>query len=370
MNESLVPEVRVNKNGVPVTKHVRVDLTNPAGYKTKLPAPSVNPPTTSDKKHSKSLSKPKQWQINKGLVQAELSIMSAVRPLLAPYMYYKFECSDAEAFEVMKVVDARNVIPLLAAGIRTKEAAEAFLDSKGLRGLTMDNGDFVLKVMERGISPQAAIQMRSDLPDTPFTQPHYLDAMEAHGYKSLREAESGFAVTHRVLSGSISVVDLKILGAVRAASGGSNSQIMEELELIHSGQSNMDAETLLKVITKANPKNIKSDPFTVNTVVRQARVYGPDMVLNLRRVHSLSTQTQALSQFEEDNLEVGKMLVWEDRMAALKGEYMPPKLVAEFYKAGVSFEDAAKHYEEGMTLNQFLGINESGISPSVSGGWL
>jgi hypothetical protein len=369
MNDSLVPEVRVNKNGVPVTKHVRVDLTNPAGYKSKLPPPSVQSPKTSTKKLPQSLTKSRQWQINKGLVRAELSIMNAVRPLLAPYMYYKFECSDAEAFEVMKVVDARNVIPLLAAGVRTKEAAEAFLDSKGLRGLTVDNEDFVMKVMSRGITPQAAIQMRSDLPDFSFDHPHYLDAMEAHGYKALREAEGNFGVTYRVLSGSISVSDIKVLGAVRAASGGANSQIMDELSMIHSGQSNMDAETLLRVITKSNPKNIKSDPFTVNTVVRQARVYGPETVLGVRRIEFMNSQIQAFSQLEEDNLEVGRMLVWQDKMDALKGEYMTPKTVADFYKAGIAVEEAAQRYKEGMTLNQYLGIKD-GITPSVSGGWL
>jgi hypothetical protein len=83
----------------------------------------------------------------------------------------------------------------------------------------------------------------------------------------------------------------------------------------------------------------------------------------------MNSQIQAFSQLEEDNLEVGRMLVWQDKMDALKGEYMTPKTVADFYKAGIAVEEAAQRYKEGMTLNQYLGIKD-GITPSVSGGWL
>jgi len=370
MSSPLIPEVRVNKNGVPVTKHVKSGV-KPSGTRTTLPAPSAPSPAPA-KRLPKSRTTPKKWEwIQWGSIRADHKLTFEINKAVHGHMYYGFEASDVEAFEVMRTVDARNVIPLLAYGIRTEKEAVEFLESHGFSRLIIDNSEFATKVMNSGISAQAAIQMKNDLPDIDFNHPRYLDAMEANSYKSLRDLESNSGVAHGVLDGIINIKDIKVLGAGRTASGGwTSSEVLVELQLINAGTSTMTAEQLARLISKVNPRKIKSDPYSVNEAVRFARKYGIDSMLALRRVGNISIMVKRLSEYEEDDAEIGRIVVWGDQYQRLKKQFIQPENMYSLYKAGIPVEEAVEHWEEGMTPAQLTAIRHEGINPSMSSGWL
>jgi hypothetical protein len=286
-------------------------------------------------------------------------------------MNYHFEATDAEAYDVMLVVAPKNLMPLMATGLRTKDETVAYLKSNGLDEHIVDNSALVREATRRGISAQKIMLLGNDFPTvTMETNEFYFDAAEINSIKALQEVERNRGVTDRVLQGKIRASDIKAVGAVRVASAGGNSLVLEQLERIKEGDESIPADQLAQLISKANPRMLQSDPYTVNQVVRAARLYGTDTILKLDNLSVLTRKAQELSAANDDHAEVGGMLVWVDRIWQLNHSYPDTEDIIALYRADVAPEKAAEDFNAGMTAQQIIAVTQEGIKPAMSSGWL
>lgn len=366
MSNPLRPEVRVNKNGVPVIKHVRSGEPVSSDRTTSIPAPSAAPA----KVRPKPSTAPKLWDYNKSSIRADWDIVQSVRDTFKARMNYTCQVSDAEAYDVMAVVAPRNLLPLLASGIRTRDQATKFLRSEGLEDYLIDNTALVEEAISRRVAARKIMLMDNDFPYIGMEHKFYFDAAEVNSIKALQELESGRGVTERVLNGTISASDIKKIGAVRIASAGGNSQVLEQLAMINAGNSSISVEQLAKIITKANPRTIQSDPYTVNQTVRAARLYGPEVIIALDNLDLLNRKAREISAIVDDPKEAGEMLVWADRIWQLSKSVPETADIVMLYRADISAEVAAEHFESGMTAQQIIALTQENIEPSLTSGWL
>lgn len=367
---NLIPEKRLDRNGRLVTKHVKAtpSATTP---KASLPSPTVAP-ATKPKKTPAARTKQKVWDFYEYQTGADKELIKATKSYNQHLNYY-FEASDVDAYEVMSVVAPRNIIPLLSTGIRKREDAKSFLEQKGLAHLIEDNASFAEKALSQNVPAQVAASMVKDFPDASADDPHYFDAMEAHGVKAYREAgsEYGKAIcTQRVLDGTISLSDLKIVGASRMKAGGGGAAIMTQLGKINSGTANMTVEELAAVITHANSKPSQHSTM-VNEAVWFADRHGAKLALELNDVVFAASFSNALIH----NGYTGPLediFKWHDELR--DGEWIghvEAKDLIAMFEAGVQPSDVIEGVKRGrMTPQQIIAVHAEGISPVVSSGWL
>ena len=312
----------------------------------------------------------KTWDFSKSVIRADWEIDEATRAASKSVINYYCQASDAEAYEVMSTIAPRSLLPLLVAGVRSKEDTIEYLHTRGLDDHIIDNSALVQEAIRRAIPPKKIMQMDNDFPSIGMDHEFYFDAVEVNSIKALQELESGRGVTERVLNGSISASDIKKIGAGRVASAGGNSQVLEQLTMIKAGDSSISVEQLAQIIIKANPRTIQSDPYTVNQTVRAARTYGPEVILSLDNLNLLNRKASELSALEEDPEEVGKMLQWTDRIWQLTIAIPKTDDIVMLYRAGISPEVTAEHFEPGMTAQQLVALTQEDIKPSLTSGWL
>jgi hypothetical protein len=65
----------------------------------------------------------------------------------------RYQCSGAEIYDIMSTVDAADIMPLLAVGVRTGEEAQHFLKENGLSRLIMDRSDQVHDRIKEEMDP-------------------------------------------------------------------------------------------------------------------------------------------------------------------------------------------------------------------------
>lgn len=363
---NLIPEKRVNKNGVVVTKHVR--STTSSVKSGTIPAPSASSPVRK-KKVAKARTEPMLWDIYKTQSGASRELIDATDKY-NPNLNYYFSVSDVEAYDVMAVVEPRNIIPLLASGIRNREDARAFLKENNLSHLLQDNRELAERSLERNIAAPDVLLMLGTFPDTDLDHPNYFDAMEANSVASLRAVRHYPSIPKMVLDGKIKLSDIKELGSLRIKAGGSGSAIIEQLQKMRNGEPRLTTKELGQVIDQAK-RAIGSSGTSVNEAVRLADEYGAELVLELENPAMATQLSSALKGYAS----APELLRWHDyflSMNQLHGRFMrsvSAENLKAMFEAGVTPQSASKSLYENMSVQQIIGIQQ-GVEKSMSSGWL
>jgi hypothetical protein len=360
----LIPEKRLDRNGHLVTKHVRAGVA--AGGSASLPAPVLASPAQASL--PKGFHEQRKWNGNWHGKHAFREVVAATTRGYA-YGEYTFECSDAEAYDVLSVSHGRNATLLLSEGIRSKNEALAFYTAHGLEEHIVDNSEWLDQAIARGIPAQPTIEIAGFYGVNGYRDyPQFLDALEANGVRVLREAVAYYpTVPDLIMKGEISLSDIRSIGASRFAKAARKGPAIRFLQKIQASTSNVGLEELKEIITTYEKRQVLHaiDPLTM------AESYGAEVVLNLRYYNSAAHFLINFTSRHYSTEERGRIITYRDDLAHhSRGIFtFTNDDVFLLYDSGATVEQAVEGVLAGQTLLQVAAMAQS-VPSSISTGWL
>ena len=357
---NLIPEKRVDKNGVTVTRHVRAPKA-PVPAKP-MPMPVVKtreiglriPPTNSQTREHSYLFGGSKFPLDPDL--ARKLELDTNRPVVAVHG------SDQEIYEILSVTDRSTAIALLERGVKSADEAIEVLEAFDREDLIQDNSAVVNDAFERMVLSHTFLSNND--PDD-IAKPHYVDYLEALDMSPLR----GNTDLHEsVRDGLVRIEDIREVSPHRINLAGHWRIIKPALMKIADGTANYTAEGVVKVLSVHKPP---VQAHEMGTTFAFAQRYGADFAT---KVTPIDYYVKEFSNELEDrgfDQDRGRSIVeyfqrvqgWRAR----SGDEFPVDDIILFHDAGVDPQLVA---EERITRVQAEAIKSHGIAPSVSGGWL
>lgn len=369
---NLIPEKRMNKNGVLVTKHVKASQETASDKS--LPAPSMTPPAGSTK-HFKPSPRQRQKEYQTALLnytEADAELTDRLAKNGDHYgktikVGYRFTASEVDFYDIHSIASLGDTLTMMTGGIKTKEEAIAFLEEKHLTRCLKEN-PLAGHLLENRVSFDAYLQFHEN---TPFDeQKHdpklYAEAALIFTVPRYRSAvtEDGGAPHEWVLDGKVNAYDLMQIGSSRLTKVFTASPVLRALERINSGEADYDAEQLGPFLDHVNSLGVG---YTIG--VNLINSYGIEFTKNIsdlwkmKEVHMTlidqdsESRRKAISYVDEITQLLPNNTITMDGMLALHAAGIDPKVAADRSKAG-------------LRVNQIIAVDKEGIASSVSSGYL
>lgn len=271
---------------------------------------------------------------------------AALLELCAPFQKQRsflFTCSDDEAYDVFSVVDGRDALPLLAAGVRSAEEARDFLSRHGLDHLIEDNFMVAKEAAGRGLTPRRVFEAASDL--SAFRDdPNFMDAVDAGSQDSIVSMNRAdiYAVSMEILKGTIDYSHLQKIGLPRVAKAS------------YSGNYDEMMGYLRKLVTKELSYGIYIMARTMKLADKKS-FHGLDALELLGKYGFEKMKTVMDYYLDVMNLS-GNVEILGD--------------LSDAYDAGVSIELSAEGIVQGLTCDQIVASFTGEVHSAVAKGWL
>lgn len=355
MNNNLIPEKRLDKNGRLVTKHVRAG--KPLSVALNAPAPSL--PTT------KKLTPAQRAQKTREVAYAARGDYELKRKLNVDPDGERIviTASDAEFYSVLSVASRANAFMLLESGIRTADDASNYLMDNGFEELIQDNTALCEEALARKIPPtkyiESSVNMRG-----PESSDFFFDALEVYSSSipAGGRSHSRLVVASSVYDGIISLNDLKKIGFPAINKFRDKDALYDSLEKVQKKEVNYTAEDLAKLMEKY------SMGFRNALIVTE--LYGAEFALTL---HSPDSQyAENLSERGVEKERAMKLLTFSDQLAVTEQEnevyrpQLPYSMIEKCFDLGLSLTQVATQDYTEQQLDGLL----AGVTSSVSSGWL
>ena len=354
---NLIPEVRVDKNGIPVVRHVRSDKPITTGRS--IPAPlaprapkqavKVKAPIKRQLERRLRIISVNRHEPDNGLI-ARLGVDTSAR----------FTASDAEIYSVLHVVSPANTLILMKAGVRSAEEAFQKLDELGLERLMEDNSVLARELLGRRVYPETYFSTLATYGDE---SPYFLDTVECLSIDALFDYDF---IASGIRTGNIRLSDVKALGTARIKKSEAYAELMNILQKFANGTAQYSMSDVKLIFDLYSPH-----PVTISEALKLNETYGSGFGTDIAPTSftmRLFRQLQHMNlhpQHSADVLKYGISL--EEAYIEGSQHIMPtPEAMIAFHDAGVSVEDALR----GLTPQQIDAMNNHEIAPSVSGGWL
>lgn len=356
---NLVPEKRVDKNGVLTTKHVRASKASAVGRT--IPAPSA-PRAPKQVVKTKEPIKRQQEVRLRHMSVARHEYDEGLMQKLGVDRHTLFKASDAQIYSVMHVADAGNTLLLLKAGIRTAEEGMEKLDELGLGRLMEDNSILAKDMLGRRIHPETYYSCLASHGDA---SPNFLDYVEYLSIDALFDYDD---IGTEIRAGSIKISDVKALGAGRIKKSDAHKEVKEFLVAFANGTTNT---------TMSDAKIIFDKYATEYMAIHDALIinsrYGSEFGTVIEPEAFVMGTSRKLTARGVDDERIAKVIKYgalvrkafysnNSSLLALPSDID----LLQCHDAGVPPEEAA----QGMTPQQWDAMQNNGIAPSVSGGWL
>lgn len=382
---NLMPEIRTNKNGVPVKKYVRADPKS-ASSASSLPAPLSSPAS----KHQPSAAQlePKKRWLSSLKYEPDNRLQS-----LNPYGGFEFESSDAEMLDVMSVADDANAFALMNLGVRTADEACDRLQELGADDLIKDRSAFTNELLERGLLPESSADLLNmgqykirASAEQMEASPYCADAVAFHSHGGLVHNDDDFTGRKLILEGNLRLADLKEVGYEQLARGKSNNLkiAIGAVQRHAKGESDYPLSDLGKLLDKLTDEGHDpgyEDARTKNAIKLLERV-GWDKITKLDGLDSFLLRyrkpedeadegTAVDAAYYEAILALG-MERTAGQLAGRSGMYWAREFPSEariLREAGVSTEDAIPIMADGKTAHETIGIL-NGVEAVIADGWL
>jgi hypothetical protein len=363
---TLIPEKRVDKNGVLTTKHVRAGTKKPSAA-APLPAPRLTPQPQA----ARSYKLPNKQQ--KALYQRSYTANDQKRdPALTEALglssldVYRFVASDAEVLEMLAVTHSNgDALSLLEHGYRSPQAAVMFLKDNGLEHLVADRS-LALEAMERRISPEIFMRDTRNAKEGHLTDPLFLDSLSAADSKALNDE-----FTWEVREGMIKLSDIKAIGVSRIKKADSWALLNDVLKTMAKGTANYTADDMKFILDRYSPVTNR-----IESAVILADFYGGEFVKTIANADIATMDLHYDLQRDEPMwLERAKSILsygssvfsQQSGIYGYSKDFPDKDKIIKFHDANVSPQDMV---DGVITEDQLDAIKDHGISPSVSGGWL
>lgn len=361
---NLVAMQRVDKNGVTNTKHVRVDPKDTA-TRSKMPAPAV----AKQVEFPEASTVQKRWRVNtKSWVgDDELEYLCRERFTAAQ----TYERSDAEAYDVLSVVNARNVLPLLAVGMRSGEQARAFLEQTGLSRLITDNSAMADEAIARGFGSLNFLTFAGEYEFTHYDT--FMDTAEVGIDKQLarisqqREEFGVKSLIDLVRDGDVRVSDLKEMGSdfVRDYCTYFN-EVFDHLQLMNDGKTAYKTATEIKKVVM----NTRIDAqLTYASALNVASVVGVDIpsTVHSSTIDYVEPLAIALRTAGKDVEESKAIIDYRMKVGAWIDD---SEQYIALYEAGITPEEATEGLMNDLHATSIIAIRDGVIGRNLADGVL
>lgn len=368
MNNTM-PEKRVNKLGIAVTKHVRSGSKATAS-KTAMPAPKlaaipVEPAPRVYKKPTKGQLKREMKSFTASIHDPDPQLLEALGlPSTRELGVYRFNASTNDLYELMARTSKGNALAFIQAGVRSPSEAMDYLHENGMEHLIEDH-PMALAAQERGIPVEDFMRETTFVPPEAQDNPLFMDYMEVTGIAAFKKLDR---LAGDVYNGDIKLADLRAVGAARIGKSIGWHVTEDALKKLAAGTAGFTTSDLKETLERFGDA---SDSYMENCLELTAR-YGVDFA---RTIKDPTTQLMNLDEKLRDQgadpTRIKSILNYRDELHNALGYHIQSKYseseLDRFHDAGVSVEDMVS---ERITLVQLEGIEEHGIAPSISEGWL
>jgi hypothetical protein len=407
MKNTLISEVRADKTGKLVTRHVRADK-GAVGAGKPLPSPSLPAAPEGRKKRA---FKPNEAQLASGRYGIPVNqpdpknwgphVIGWPNPDLAaiPFTkrqqetfvhdWYRFDATDVEYYSVMSVVRPFDALNLLHRGIKSADEARKFLDENGLTHLAGDYSAYTDELLRHRINSNLGMVYMNDIIDAEPEPALAGEWVKMCSQKSIMDAAR--FIKDEMLSGQVTMEDLKAIGVRNL---GHDIKTVAQY-IIHSKNDNNPNFTLKEIgmvmedVTrdiafekerwKANHRwgsdEFVSDNDTVPARLAVVRALGEAGTL----VISINTDIYdwELKRMEEsgkvDPVRLGRLTFFASKARTSlfrEDEYLA---MAELFDSGVEVEKVRAFLDRApssMSMVERLREAKAGLHTSVVSGWL
>jgi hypothetical protein len=370
---NLIPEKRMNKHGVMVTKHVKPAITMPSSHE--IPPPAVK------KTESKNMLKPSARQKEKRDLSMYLPYAECDAELTDKLAEdgnhygktlstgFRFEASETEFYDVHSVASLGNAATMLASGVRSKEEALELLSGLHLDRLVEDNSLMTQAMLGNRVSFESFLEFDKVRGFDEYPNPQlYADAAAIHSIRSFHGLTSdlGNSIYDDVLDGRFSADDLKTVGVSRLQNALSPDPIFKALAAINKGETAYDAKQLAAFLDRAGSE------IGYTVAIQMADAYGMEYVSGLNSIWKAQSIQDSM---EDADVETRREAIsYADEIEQLTDISKPYSLstndVLKLYREDVAPEVAVEHTEAGLTPEQIIAIHKEGIASSIASGFL
>lgn len=378
---NLIPEVRVNKNGVPVTKHVS-SAGKPAVSRRDAPAPTLS---GSSRKTVKL--RPKQAEQRyrnfhfQPVIDGDKRLLAG-RPVQDPI----FTASDAEIFDVFSATDASNAVLLLEKGIRSADEARSHLRKIDAGDLIRDYSGLMDEMLARNVSPEDTadgvlrldvhLARRPNQNDYSANYPDTIEFLSLSAFENMRGREH---FMKDILEGRINFGDIKAIGTTRLKPYDRLYFLRDILARKQSGNREFDTDDMKKFLDKSSDSGLVQGHF--KSVIHLFDEMGMEGVDKLNDLKSFSSYFwEEMKNDEEDTrFLVERSLYFAQLSEGIQsgpiersGRYWGEGFredAALLRDTGVDVNDAIRLMNEGISARQVAGV-ANGMETAVADGWL
>jgi hypothetical protein len=370
---NLIPEKRVDKNGVLTTKHVR------AASKTKTAMKGVPAPSVAKVVPAASTVQ-KRWRVNVKHWDSDRELETICRDRFAPAQTY--ECSEAEAYSLIAAVSPENVLPLLAMGIRSEADARSFLEQVGLERLISENREMAEGAISRGIPARDFLKFASEN-KLSIGRKTFMDAAEVDADPKMKKVDllrKDFTVlpsiSTMVLIGWIRASDLKELGIDIVVRHGAKFEATRRTRDLIWNQLHLLKQNKLAYKSVSSMRQVILDNQdarlgNIKDALICAGLYGLDSVTD--EAPGYIFEGQRLDEVVIDRSVPERRKVY-DYAVNLRKSGVPrnvdPEEMIQFSDAQVPPNVVIEGLNEGLTASQIVALNQGDVAPSISKGWL
>lgn len=369
----LIPEKRVDKNGVARIKHVRA--TPRTSSLTKAPpAPRLTPAAKGLKLRPSQIEQRKQTF--SGFAYDAHTSMAKRRKTPRGDEPYEFTASEAEIYDVLSVAHSGDAMVLMELGVRTADEARDYLTKFGETDLIVDNGELTGEMLKRNIAPKDYLNAtNTSAKQVDFRAPFFADQIEFDSIQSFSSSFRRDLTRRHIYEGNLSLADIKFIGVSNLKKYDRLRGMHDTLIEYHKGKIDCSIEDMKSFVVRANNEQLVLGHF--KDAVHLLRNLDRE---SIDEIESLSTFASLFNEKEEDIVaETNRAhyaTVLLEGMEKTGGErsgrywaYDFPRDVDTLRSAGISVKDAIPLMSEGMSAQQVVGVL-NGVSVAVSEGWL
>lgn len=409
MKNILVSEVRADKDGKLVTRHVRADKGTAGSGKT-LPSPSL--PAAPERRKRRAFKPtpeqlassrfgigvnqpdPKNWGHHViGEPHADLAAIPFTMEQKNRYAhnFYRFDASEVEYYSVMSVTRPFDAINLLHRGIRSADEARNFLEENGLKHLIGDHAAYTDELLRHRLNSNLGMVYMNDLIDAQADPVLAGEWVKMCAQKSILD-EARF-IRDEMLSGQVTTEDLKAVG-VRNLSADIKAIAQYIIYSKHDGNPDFTLDTISEVMEdvtrdlasekdawKSSRPAWSNDEFSYTSKaparLAVARVLGAEAAYLYRP--SVEMHDHELKRMESagtmDPDRLGKLTHFATKVNAYLYDEEDFSAMGELYDTGATFEEVNAFLQrakadKSMTTAERLVAAKEGLHTAIVDGWL
>jgi len=372
---TLVPEKRVDKNGVLTTKHVRAtSRTRKEGLS--VPAPSLvsAAPSTHSKgtqkaykpRPSQTTQKQRRFDSNYAKCHENLKSSEEYGETWGRSIDFLFTASEAEMYSVLSVASAGDALRLLDHGFRTADDAVKYMRRKGAKDAIIDLRELAEGAFQRGISSENfMLRIDTMLKDD---SPYILDTLELASIASISDQSYG-TIQNKVLGGKIKLDDIKYLGPSKLKSYDRLRSTEPALTRLNEPDPKFTIDDLKTLVERANVEGSKNREFRIavdHLIEDGAEAINDAESLDFFYRVTLSHRFPRADRFERIAYETKFFKTYQRKAGFPAGT----ELAMRLRDAGVPADEAARLMNEGMSERAVIGVVMQGTEKPLAEGWL